>query len=103
MKKSVSYQKQLIEDLTDPAEAAAYLNAALRDGDSQLLLLALRNVVESQGGMSKVAKESNLNRANLYQMLSQKGNPRMQTLEKVLGILGMKIAIVPDQKRKRRR
>lgn len=37
------YQKDLIEALKDPAEAAAYLNAALEEGDRETFLLALRN------------------------------------------------------------
>ncbi len=39
------YQESLIEALTDPLEAAEYLNAALEDGDRELFLLCLKNVV----------------------------------------------------------
>lgn len=52
---SVDYQTMLINDLRDPKEAAAYLNAALEDGDVDLILLALNNVAEAQGGYDKIA------------------------------------------------
>ncbi len=43
-KKSTSYQEDLIEALKDSSEAAAYLIAAIEEGDRELFLLALRNV-----------------------------------------------------------
>jgi len=62
MGKTKKYQDFLLERLRDRKEAVAYLNAALeeslkRDEESQhLFLLALRNVVEAQGGISNLAK-----------------------------------------------
>ena len=56
------YQESLIEALADPQEAAEYLNAALEDGDRELFILCLKNVVQAQGGMTKIAKGSTLNR-----------------------------------------
>jgi hypothetical protein len=48
--KSRSYQDSLLARLKDPQEAAAYLTAALEDGDPEVLLLALRDVAEARGG-----------------------------------------------------
>ena len=45
---AVPYEIGLLEDLVDPEEAAAYLNAALEDGDQDVLQLALQNLVEAQ-------------------------------------------------------
>jgi len=69
------YQKDLIEALKDPTEAAAYLNAALEEGDRETFLLALRNVAEANGGMAAVADKAHLNRESLYRTLSRRGNP----------------------------
>jgi probable addiction module antidote protein len=91
-KTSVSYETGLKEDLTDPKEAAAYLNAALEDGSKEVFLLALRDVVESIG-ITKIAKEAMLNRENLYRILSEKGNPQLTSLNSLLGTLGLKLAI----------
>ncbi len=41
------YLDGLHADLHDPAEAVAYLNAALADGDAQVLRLALQDVTEA--------------------------------------------------------
>lgn len=77
MKKTrfIDYQERLIESLKDSKEAMAYLNAALADEDPRIFLLALKNVVEAQCKMTDVAKETKLNRENLYRMLSKKGQP----------------------------
>ena len=37
-----------MQDLQDPKEAQAYLNAALMDEDPRVFLLALKNVLEVQ-------------------------------------------------------
>ena len=71
---STPYENGLRLDLQDPAEAAAYLNAAIEDGDQQVFLLALRDVVEAQG-MTQTARAAGLNRENLYRIRSVPGNP----------------------------
>ena len=55
MAKTRSYQKDLLEALQDPDEAIEYLNAALEDGEPEVFLLALKDVVDSHGGMSKIS------------------------------------------------
>ncbi len=47
-KVSRPYQDELLKALTDPVEAAAYLNTALDEGSSELFLLALQNVTNAQ-------------------------------------------------------
>jgi DNA-binding phage protein len=42
-----AYHSYLIESLQDPAEASAYLDAVLEDGDLQHILMALKNVIEA--------------------------------------------------------
>lgn len=41
-------QDELSKVLTDPEEAAAYLNAAIDEGSGELFLLALRNIGEAR-------------------------------------------------------
>lgn len=98
MKRTRSYQDYLIQSLKDPSEATAYLNAALEDGDEEIFLLALRNVAESLGGLSKLAKKTHLNRSNLYRMLSKKGNPEFSSLGMLLKALGLKLAVEVQKK-----
>ena len=93
MPKISSYQKDLIESLKDPCEAAAYLNAAIEEGDRSVFLLALRNVAEACGGMAALAEKANLSRESLYRMLSKKGNPEIKSLYTLLHAMGLRLAI----------
>jgi probable addiction module antidote protein len=93
MPKIYSYQKDLIESLKDPCEAAAYLNAAIEEGDRAVFLLALRNVAEARGGMTALAEKANLSRESLYKMLSTKGNPEIKSLYTLLHAMGLRLAI----------
>lgn len=99
MARRADYQESLIEALADPLEAAEYLNAALEEGDRELFLLCLKNVVQAQGGMSRLAKESTLNRESLYRMLSKKGNPRISSLDSLLHAMNLKLVIQPIMNR----
>jgi probable addiction module antidote protein len=101
MHKTDSYQKHLIEDLKDSQEAIGYLNAALEGGDRNVFLLALRNVAEAHGGLSKLARKTKLDRANLYKVLSKHGNPEIGSLENILKALGLRLAIVENSPTKR--
>jgi probable addiction module antidote protein len=87
-----SYRDSLLERLQDPAEAAAYLDAALGEEDSRVFLLALRDVAEARG-IGRVAAEADLNRESLYRMLSEEGNPRLSSLEALLHAFGLRLAV----------
>lgn len=102
MKRTKSFRASLLEALKDPVEASEYLNAVLKEGDIHLLLEALRDVAEAQGGITELSRRTRLNRANLYQMLSSHGNPRIRSVESVLKVFGLKIGVLPDSKTTRR-
>ncbi len=93
---TTSYHDELIKSLKDSKECAAYLNAALEDGDPRILLKALRNVAEARGGMARLAGKTKLARESLYRMLSAKGNPELHSLNRVVRNLGMRLAVVPQ-------
>lgn len=97
-RKTTTYQEDLIASLKDPREAAAYLNAAIEEGDRSLFLLALRNVAEAHGGMSAVSEKAQLNRESLYRMLSRKGNPEIKSILTLLNSMGLKLTIEPAKK-----
>jgi probable addiction module antidote protein len=94
-KKTTTYQEDLIEALKDPREAAAYLSAAMEEGDRALFLLALRNVAEAHGGMAVVSEKAKLNRESMYRMLSKKGNPEIKSILTLLHSMGLKMSIEP--------
>ena len=94
MQRMTEYQKDLIEALKNPVEAAEYLNAAIEEGDEATFLLALRNVASAHG-VRTVAEKANMNRVSVYRALSQNGNPGIRTLFALLGCVGLKIAVEP--------
>ena len=91
------YEKGLKEDLADPAEAAEYLNAALEDGSQEVFLLALKDVANARG-ITEISRLTNLNRENLYKILSIKGNPKLTSLNSVLQSMGLKLAVKVDNR-----
>ena len=99
MAKSQKYQDWLIEKLKDHDDAVAYLNDALEEslkGDEEsknLFLLAIRNVAEAHGGMAKLAQKAHLGRESLYKTLSDKGNPKWQTLVSLIIALGLNLRL----------
>ena len=89
MPRNRSDRADLRDDLkNDLAFAAEYLSAAYADS-RQAFLVALRDIVEAQKGVGQLARDAEINRENLYRMLSKEGNPRLTSLRPVLGILGI--------------
>ena len=93
-KVSVNYDLGLKEALVDPGEAAAYLNAALADGSQEVFLMALRDVADARG-LTRLARETSLNRENMYRILSEKGNPQLSSLRALLDSMGLRLAVEP--------
>jgi len=80
------------EHLTSKADIAAYLEAAMEDGDPALIAAALGDVARASG-MAKVARKSGLARESLYKALSPTGNPEFATVLKVMRALGLKLSV----------
>ena len=96
--KTKSYRDDLLHSLKDPEFASAYLAQALESGDQAVFLLALRDLVEAGGGASVVARQARIQRESLYKALSNRGNPRLTTLQGILKSLGLRISVVPEAK-----
>ena len=93
-KPSISYDVGLHEDLRDPIEAAEYLNAALEEGVQDVFLMALRDVAKAHG-LTRLARETALNRENMYRILSEEGNPQLSSLKALLDSLDLRLSIEP--------
>ena len=97
LERTKDYRDNLIKTLKDPDESSAYLQVALEeyqeDGNSEVLLIALRNVTEARGGIAKLAQKTHLNRQNLYKTLSKTGNPRLDTFGLVLKGVGFHLSV----------
>jgi probable addiction module antidote protein len=73
-------------------DIVAYLDAAIEDGDPELLKAALGDIARAKG-MSDIARASGLGRTNLYKALSKGGNPEFMTVAKVLRALGLRLTV----------
>ena len=87
-----NYRESLLQALQDPQEAAEYLTAALEERDSAVFLLSLRDVADVRG-ISTLAAKAQLNRENLYRMLSKHGNPQLDSLTALLAALDLRLAV----------
>ena len=80
-------------DFLDSDEALIeYLNVALEENDPKYFAKALGNVARAKG-MSSISEASGLGRQALYRALSSEGNPRIDTIFKVLDTLNVRLAI----------
>jgi len=82
------------EYLQTEEDMAAYLQAALEEGDPALIIHALGNIARARG-MSQIARETGLRRESLYKALSPEGNPEFATILKVVQALGIKLNAEP--------
>lgn len=86
-------------DYLSPADVPAFLSEALRDGGYGAFPLALRTVADVLG-MTELATRTGLSRESLYRTLSEKGNPRLDTLAAILGAFGLRLAVTRAPKLK---
>ena len=70
------------------------LEAALEDGDPNLVVAALGDIARSRG-MTSIASETGLGRESLYKALSLEGNPEFATVLKVIQSLGLRLRATP--------
>ena len=82
-----------VVDFLDSEEAIiGYLNVALEENDPGYFAQALGNVARARG-MTSISEATGLGRQSLYKSLSDDGNPRIETLFKVLAALNVRIAV----------
>jgi probable addiction module antidote protein len=80
------------DHLATAEDRAAYLEAALEEGDPALVAAALGDIARAKG-MSQVAREAGLGRESLYKALSPSGNPEFATIMKVVSALGLRLHV----------
>ncbi len=82
------------EYLESETDVAAYLQAALEEGDPALVVHALGNIARARG-ISQIARATGLRRESLYKVLSPEGNPEFATVLKVVTALGIRLSAEP--------
>ncbi len=99
MRKMGIWREYLIEKLADRESAINYLQAILEDyqvfEDSTVVLRSLHTVVEAQGGVSELAKQTDITPQALSKVLSNKDAPLIDVFTVVLKALGYQLSIQP--------
>lgn len=92
------YEDYLIEKLKNKRHATLYLEEALSEyqesGDAEVLMIAFRHIAKAQGGVAELAKKADLNEKTLYRTLSKSGNPRLETIWKLLSVMGFRLKVM---------
>lgn len=94
MGKTVTKAWDPADHLENEEDMAAYLEAALEEGDPALVAAALGDIARAKG-MTHVAREAGLGRESLYKALSTTGNPEFGTVLKVIAALGLRLHAAP--------
>jgi probable addiction module antidote protein len=94
MAKTVTTPWDPADHLRTNEDMAAYLEAALEEGDPNLVTAALGDIARAKG-MTQVAREAGLGRESLYKALSPSGNPEFATILKVVAALGLQLHATP--------
>lgn len=80
------------EHLKTEEDMAAYLNAALENGNTSVISAALGDIARARG-MTLLSRETGITRDGLYKALSPTGNPSFDTVQKVIRALGLKLDV----------
>jgi probable addiction module antidote protein len=87
------------DHLVSSEDQAAYLEAALEDGDPKVIAAALGDIARAKG-MTQIARDAGLGRESLYKALSAGGNPEFGTILKVISALGLQLHASPADEAK---
>ena len=97
--------EQLTEfDAAEYIESAeTFLDACIVEdpGDGSVIRAGLSAVARAQG-MSNLAQDTGLDRAGIYRALSERGNPSLTTVLKILSALGLRMRIEASEQSPRR-
>ena len=90
MTKTKTRSWDVAEHLENAEDMAAYLEAALEEGDPALVAAAMGDIARAKG-ITQIACETGLGRESLYKALSPEGNPEFATVLKVVRALGLRL------------
>ena len=92
MSETIDYEAADVQ--SDTGAQAALLSAAIEHGAPGNLAHAI-GVIARARGMSRIERETGVNRQALYRALDSNGNPTLKTVMKVLDALELQIKIEP--------
>ncbi|WP_186184644.1 addiction module antidote protein [Burkholderia gladioli] len=93
--KAVKFSRyDTVDYLQTEEEIAAYLDAAVEDGDPALIAAALGDIARARN-ISQLARDTSMSREGIYRALSGDGNPSFATVMKIANALGLRISFRP--------
>lgn len=100
MKELRTWTEYLIERFaTDKEEAIGFLHAVMEEyqihGNPAAVIGALDTVVESRGGISELAKKTDIDPQVISEILSSTEAPRIDALRIILNAFGCQLSIEP--------
>src|SRR5574344_598914 len=97
MNNFINFEDDLQKRLQDIEYQKEFLNASLldytQDGDFKSFFKALEFVIKARGSVNEFAKNTKLNRRNLYSLFNGEKKPQLDTIIKVLNELGYSLKI----------
>ena len=92
----------VLDGLRNDKEIAAYLEAALEEGDHDFFLSALDDATRAVG-INAMAKKMGVNRQSLYKSFNKGSKPNFETVFKAINSLGLRFTITPNKTSRRRK
>ena len=83
----------IAEHLKTDEDIRGFLQEVTNTGNTSDFIHAL-NIAARSRGMSEVAMRAGVSRASLYKSLSKNGNPKFETVSKVVNAFGCKLAVM---------
>jgi len=80
------------EHLETEDDIKEFLRELSATGDYHDLISGLATVAKAKG-MTEIAKKAGVTRASLYKSLNENGNPRFETIAKIVNALGCKLVV----------
>ena len=82
----------IAEHLKTTEDIRTFLQEVAATGNESDFIHALNTAARAKG-MSEVAKQAGVTRASLYKSLADDGNPRFETVSKIVSALGCKLVV----------
>jgi probable addiction module antidote protein len=83
---------EFAKDVDSGDDIALYLSIFLEENGVQGLIEGLKHLAKAKG-MSTIANDAGVNRQSLYRSLAKNGNPKIETIDKIVRALGFKLTI----------
>lgn len=92
------YDHDFSEYLDDPESMSAFMDEAFATGDARFVAGCL-GVIAKSIGMTEIARRSGVSRQNLYDALTGKTTPRLDTFLAVVSAMGLRLSANPRDPR----